>query len=292
MITSTAPTRPANRLFAATVPVDHLVVKRDGSAVTWDTGKVARAIALAFYDVAHDGAPNPHRDEVGARYGLDVSTFGRAHLIAGRVEHMVELFYRAGRRPSIEQVQDLAEKAIAAEGEWAVARSYIAYRERQRMHRLKKHGDNGLSDYIAMAKYARYRSDLGRRETFPEAVERVAAMHRDFFADRLNRPIAALEGVSEANRLLLAGCLTGETLGEAITRAFGAVAAKKVLPSMRSLQFGGTAVLGNHARLFNCSFSLADRVEFFREYFFLLLAGTGCGFSVQRQHVERLPAFP
>jgi ribonucleoside-diphosphate reductase alpha chain len=67
---------------------------------------------------------------------------------------------------------------------------------------------------------------------------------------------------------------------------------KRVLPSMRSLQFGGDAILRNHARLFNCSFSPVDRVEFFREYFFLLLAGTGCGFSVQRHHVERLPVLP
>ncbi|MEO6996343.1 MAG: recombinase, partial [Lacunisphaera sp.] len=162
----------------------------------------------------------------------------------------------------------------------------------QRLHRLKQHGDNGLSDYIAMAKYARYKTDLGRRETFAEAVERVATMHRDFFAERLNLRIVPPADLSAENGLFLAKCLTGETLGEAITRAFGAVAEKRVLPSMRSLQFGGAAVLGNHARLFNCSFSLADRVEFFREYFFLLLAGTGCGFSVQRQHVGRLPALP
>jgi ribonucleoside-diphosphate reductase alpha chain len=61
---------------------------------------------------------------------------------------------------------------------------------------------------------------------------------------------------------------------------------------MRSLQFGGEGILRSHARLFNCAFSPIDRIEFFREYFFLLLAGTGCGFSVQRHHIERLPAFP
>jgi ribonucleoside-triphosphate reductase len=286
--------RPPHRLFNAvtTVP-EHLVAKRDGTTVAWDTGKVARAVALAFYDVAHGGAANPHRDAVGARYGLDVGTFGRAHLIAGRVEHMAELFYRAGRRPSIEQIQDLVEKAIAAEGEWAVARSYIVYRERQRQLRLKTQGENGLSDYIAMAKYARYRADLGRREIFPEAVERVAAMHRKFFLAKLDRPISrGTENPTSAVASVLTEQLMGRTLGDAIDRAFAVVAEKRVLPSMRSLQFGGAAVLSNHARLFNCSFSLTDRVEFFREYFFLLLAGTGCGFSVQRHHVDRLPSLP
>ena len=282
MTTSTTSSCAPSRLFnAAITPLEHLVVKRDGAAVAWDTGKVARAIALAFYDVRRNGAPNPHRNEVGARYGLDVTTFGQAHMIAGRVEHMAELYYRAGRCPSIEQIQDLAEKAIAAEGEWDVARSYIVYRERQRQHRLEKHGENGLSEYIAMAKYARYRPDLGRREIFPEAVDRVASMHLDYFQDRLDSRIKLLgEDVEVGDAQLLEEWLTGGTLRDAITQAFAAVAKKRVLPSMRSLQFGGAAVLSNHARLFNCAFSSADRVEFFREYFFLLLAGIGCGFSV------------
>ena len=86
--------------------------------------------------------------------------------------------------------------------------------------------------------------------------------------------------------------LTGATLGSALDRAFAAVSARRVLPSMRSLQFGGEAILRHHAQLFNCSFSPVDRLEFFREYLFLLLAGTGCGFSVQRHHVDRLPPLP
>jgi ribonucleoside-diphosphate reductase alpha chain len=295
MLTAPSPSRLASRLpHAVAVPPEHWVTKRDGTTVAWDTGKVARAIALAFYDVAHGGAANPQRDDAGARFGLDVATFGRAHVIAGRVEHMAELFYRSGRQPSIEQIQDLVEKAIAAEGEWDVARSYIVYRERQRRHRLAAHGENGLSDYIAMAKYARYRNDLGRREIFPEAVDRVAQMHRGFFSAKVATTVAPVQdGLAAADATLLAEWLTGGgTLGEAMARAFEAVAEKRVLPSMRSLQFGGAAVLDNHARLFNCSFSLVDRVEFFREYFFLLLAGTGCGFSVQRHHVDRLPPLP
>lgn len=289
-----APSHPSKRLFKSViVPPDRMVVKRDGTMVSWDTGKVARAIALAFYDVAHDGETNPHRDEVGMRYGLDVATFGAAHQIAGRVEHMAELSYRSGRRPSIEEVQDLVEKAIAAEGEWDVARSYIIYRERQRRLRLKSHGENGMSDYIAMAKYARYRADLGRREIYPEAVERVAAMHREFFgAKTRNAVVPQIENLAPQDAELLGDWLGQGTLKDVINRAFQAVAEKRVLPSMRSLQFGGEAVLRNHARLFNCSFSLIDRIEFFREYFFLLLAGSGCGFSVQRHHVDRLPTLP
>ena len=270
-----------------------LVVKRDGSKVPWDASKIIRAVALAFYDVQHGGTPNPYRDDAAARYGLDLETFLKAMAITGRAERTLELVYRQGRTPTIEQIQDVLEKTIAAEGAWEVARSYIVYRERQAAHRLHHYADNGLADYIACAKYARYRADLGRRELFPEAVSRVESMHLRFFESRLERRIGGDLGATPAevaDRRFLQEWLAGSNIAELICRAFAAVAEKRILPSMRSLQFGGSAILQNNARLFNCSFSAADRLDFFREYFFLLLAGTGCGFSVQRHHVERLPA--
>ena len=279
----------------AITPADRRVIKRDGTTVAWDPAKVARAIALAFFEVKHGTADNPHRRNPDARYGLDADTFARCQAIAARVGRIVELIYRTGRHPTIEEVQDTVEKAIAAEGEWDVARSYIIYRAKKAAQRLTHWPENGLSDYIATSKYARYRPDLGRRESFPEAARRVMAMHLEHFKDRLAIHMPSPDEQSPAapgDRRLLAEWLAGGTLSDAIHRAFGAVAMKRVLPSMRSLQFGGEAILKNHARLFNCSFSPVDRVEFFREYFFLLLAGTGCGFSVQRHHVELLPVLP
>ena len=98
---------------------------------------------------------------------------------------MLELYYRSGRHPTIEQIQDNVEKAIAAEGDWEVARAFIVYREHQAAHRLNHYDENGLRDYIACAKYARHRADLGRRETFTEAARRVLAMHLQHFSSRL-----------------------------------------------------------------------------------------------------------
>lgn len=271
------------------------VIKRDGASVPWDTAKIERAIALAFYDVKHAGAENPARDDAVAHYGLDRDTLLKARRISARVALMTELYYRAGRHPTIEQIQNNVEKAIAAEGEWEVARSYIIYRERKAAHRLNSYPENGLSDYIAISKYARYRRDLGRRETFSEAARRVLGMHQKHFQAKLAQRLPVPGDDSPAlpgDRRFLAEWLSGGTLSDAMHRAFGAVAQKRVLPSMRSLQFGGEAILKNHARLFNCSFSPVDRLEFFREYLFLLLAGTGCGFSVQRHHVELLPELP
>ena len=284
--------RPTNLAIA---PADRRVIKRDGSTVPWDTNRVVRAVSLAFFEVKNGTSENPNRDKVEARYGLDAETFARAQSIASRVGRVMELVYRSGRHPSIEEVQDAVEKGIAAEGEWEVARSFIIYRAQKASHRLNHYRENGLSDYIATSKYARYRRDLGRRESFPEAARRVMAMHLEHFKDRLPQRLPQPDESSPAtpgDRHLLAEWLAGGTLSDAIHRAFGSVAMKRVLPSMRSLQFGGDAILKNHARLFNCSFSPIDRIEFFREYFFLLLAGTGCGFSVQRHHVDMLPVLP
>lgn len=295
MTSATLLARFSNRTTTAISAADRRVVKRDGTTVSWDNAKVTRAVALAFFEVKNGTTENPQRDDAGARYGLDAETFARCQSIAARVGRMLELTYRSGRHPTIGEVQDAVEKSIAAEGEWEVARSYIIYRAKKDSHRLNHYPENGLSDYIATSKYARYRRDLGRRESFPEAARRVMGMHLEHFKDKLTlrlSPPGDDSPVAPADRRLLSEWLAGGTLSDAIHRAFGAVAMKRVLPSMRSLQFGGDAILKNHSRLFNCSFSPIDRPEFFREYFFLLLAGTGCGFSVQKHHIEMLPTLP
>jgi ribonucleoside-triphosphate reductase len=123
---------------------------------------------------------------------------------------------------------------------------------------------NGLQDFIAVSRYSRYRADLGRREVWSEAVERVRDMHLKFFAGK------------------------GPELAAEIVTAFDLVKERKILPSMRSIQFGGEAILQKHGRIFNCSFSFADRPRFFSEAFYMLLCGTGVGFSVQKHHVNKL----
>jgi len=67
------------------------------------------------------------------------------------------------------------------------------------------------------------------------------------------------------------------------------VYAKKVLPSMRSLQFAGKPIELNNARIFNCSFLPLDDWRAFSEIMFLLLSGCGVGYSVQNHHIEKLP---
>jgi ribonucleoside-diphosphate reductase alpha chain len=158
--------------------------------------------------------------------------------------------------------------------------------------RLITHSANGLQDFIAISRYARYSPEKRRRETWGEAVARVRDMHLTHYADRslANAKLAALEAgeVTAAELAVIDGL---GSLHDGIRAAFKAVKHREVLPSMRSLQFGGEAILTKHARVYNCAFTYLDRLEAFRESLYLLLCGCGVGFSVQTQHVSQLPVF-
>jgi ribonucleoside-triphosphate reductase (thioredoxin) len=154
----------------------------------------------------------------------------------------------------------------------------------------KVHAANGLQDFIAISRYARYLPEKRRRETWTEAVTRVRDMHLAHFADRpLTEAVQAAQAAGEASAAHVEALGGYRTLHEAIRAAFAAVKAREILPSMRSLQFGGEAILTKHARIYNCAFTYLDRLESFREAFYLLLCGCGVGFSVQLRHVSRLP---
>ena len=154
-----------------------------------------------------------------------------------------------------------------------------------------------VAEYVLASRYAQPMRDAKRLETFAETLGRVRAMHHRYFGPRLGRRVPArlpreISSLTTEDERLLAESLRGRSLREIINAAFAAAAEKRVLPSLRSLQHGGPTLLRNHAHMFNCAFANVDRVEFFRGFFFLLLCGCGVGFSVQRHHVERLPALP
>ncbi len=270
------------------------VKKRDGKAAPFKLERIVRAIALAAYGAKHEESKNPHRDNPELRYGLDEATFKDVFDLSAEVRDMViEKFGTAGA-PGVEDVQDLIELTLLKHDRYEIARHYIFYRIQHSELRPVVHGDCGLQDYIAISRYCRYDENLGRREIWPEAVERVAQMHLRRVAKIADKDLNA-----SLRELVAKGTVTAEaardagplgSLADEIVRAYNLVKAKKVLPSMRSLQFGGKAIEVSNARIYNCTASPVNRIEFFREYFFLLLSGCGCGFSVQKQHVAMLPA--
>jgi len=118
-----------------------------------------------------------------------------------------------------------------------------------------------LSEITTYMKYAKYVPELNRRETWNELVTRNKEMHQNKFPQLKNE----------------------------IEEAYKLVYDKKVLPSMRSLQFAGKPIELNNARIFNCSFLPLDDWRSFSEIMFLLLSGCGVGYSVQTHHIEQLP---
>ena len=118
-----------------------------------------------------------------------------------------------------------------------------------------------LSEITVYMKYAKFVPELNRRETWEELVTRNKEMHQKKFP----------------------------MLKDEIEEKYKLVYDKKVLPSMRSLQFGGKPIEISPNRIYNCAYLPIDCIDAFSETMFLLLGGTGVGYSVQRHHVEKLP---
>ena len=118
-----------------------------------------------------------------------------------------------------------------------------------------------LSDVTVYMKYAKYVPELNRRETWEELVTRNKEMHFRKYPQ----------------------------LREEIESAYKYVYDKKILPSMRSLQFGGKPIDISPNRIYNCAYLPIDDYRAFGEAMFLLLGGTGVGYSVQTHHIEKLP---
>ena len=123
-------------------------------------------------------------------------------------------------------------------------------------------GLQALSSITVFSKYAKYLPELKRRETWEEIVSR--------YQDMMIAKYPSLE-------------IAIRNSGEYIKQ-------KKVLPSMRALQFAGPAMEVNNARGYNCAYHPIDSLYGFSETMFLLLGGSGVGYSVQKHHVDELPA--
>ena len=118
-----------------------------------------------------------------------------------------------------------------------------------------------LSDLTVYMKYAKFLPEYNRRETWEELVTRNMNMHIKKYPE----------------------------LGGEIVEVYKYVYNKKVLPSMRSMQFGGKPIEISPNRIYNCAYLPIDHLDAFSEAMFLLLGGTGVGYSVQKHHVEQLP---
>ncbi len=129
---------------------------------------------------------------------------------------------------------------------------------------MTNHLPTDYQTFIATSRYARWLEDEGRRETWPETVGR--------FIDYIVRPsdidIKTIDEIEEA------------------------ILSLEVMPSMRALMTAGPAAERDNTCVYNCSYLPVDHPRAFDEAMFILLCGTGVGFSVERQAIQKLPQVP
>ena len=124
--------------------------------------------------------------------------------------------------------------------------------------------------FIHMSRYSRWKSEEGRRETWAETVQRLI----DFFADHMDRNIDVKFENSTWDRIE------------------NAVLTTSVMPSMRAMMTAGEALRRENIAGYNCSYVPIDSPRSFDEVLYVLMNGTGVGFSVERQYVDKLPTVP
>jgi len=135
---------------------------------------------------------------------------------------------------------------------------------------LSKYELTPYNTFIAKSRYSRYLDDKGRREHWDETVTR----YFDFITKNLK----------EKNNYTLAPELRAE-LEEAVKHL-------EVVPSMRAVMTAGPALERQNVAAFNCSYLPIDDPKAFDEAMYILLCGTGVGFSVEQQYVKQLPEVP
>lgn len=121
-------------------------------------------------------------------------------------------------------------------------------------------------DFIHLSRYSRWLEEEGRRETWEETVNR----YFNFFDEHLK---GMKVKITKEER---------EELRQAVLNL-------EIMPSMRSLMTAGEALLRDNTAGYNCSYVAVNRVRAFDEILYILMCGTGVGFSVEKQFVEKLP---
>ena len=128
---------------------------------------------------------------------------------------------------------------------------------------MNKQLPTDYQNFIAVSRYARWMEEEGRRETWEETVQRYV----DYMTEKVKGQIPKKE-------------------------IFDAIYNLDVMPSMRALMTAGPALERDNTAGYNCSYMPVDDPKSFDEAMYILLCGTGVGFSVERQYVNQLPEIP
>ena len=132
---------------------------------------------------------------------------------------------------------------------------------------LSNHLPTDYQNFIALSRYARWKEDEQRRETWGETVSR----YFDYMTTNLKKEHSYKLDTKLRNEL-----------EEAVLN-------QDIMPSMRALMTSGPALDRCHVGGYNCSYIPVDSPRSFDECMYILMCGTGVGFSVERENVDKLP---
>ncbi len=236
------------------------VRKRDGRIVPFDQDRITSAIARAMAATGEGSAQS-------------------AEKVSEQVVGALMKKYPAGHVPAIEEIQDVVETQLILMDFQKTAKAYILYRnERSQLREnkkeipeyvkklaaaSKKYFHNQLAEFVYYRTYANWIPEEGRRETWIETVERYMSFMKENLGDKL----------------------TSEEYAE----VQDAILHQEAMPSMRLLQFAGKAARATNVCAYNCSFTAPQKIEDFAEIMYISMCGTGVGFSVESQNVQKLP---
>lgn len=235
--------------------------KRDGRVVEFDQSRITNAVYKAM-QVSGEG--NLEQDPVR---------------VSDRVVKELTKRFPAGHVPHVEEIQDIVEETLILLDFAKTAKAYILYRaERAKVREKaklipdrvkelvaesKKYFRNDLAEFIYYRTYSRWIENEQRRETWIETVQR----YMDFMKENLGKALSEEE--------------YGE-IQQAILR-------QEVMPSMRLMWSAGKAARTTNVSAYNCSYIAPKELRDFAEIMYLLMCGTGVGFSVESQTAQQLP---
>lgn len=238
------------------------VQKRDGGIVPFQIDRIANAVNKAMV-AAEEGT------EKDAEY-----IARKVHSELLKISKIVKNFV-----PGVEAIQDIVEKELIFEEFAKPAKAYILYREeRARLRKVgvgvpekvrklteegKKYFQNPLAEFVYYRTYSRWMDAESRRETWIETVDRYMSFMKENVGEKLKDAEYA-------------------ELREAILK-------QEVMPSMRLMWSAGSAARKNNVCAYNCSFIAPTKLRDFGEIMYLLMSGTGVGYTVESHVVQQLP---
>lgn len=239
------------------------IEKRDGRLVPFDFDKIATAIWKGM---------------VAAGEGDQEDAQLIAHQVAGELGRFSKKF--RGFLPTVEGTQDLVEKYLILNDYVKTAKAYILYRDKraqlrateatiplevkQRIAESSTYFSTSYQEFIFYQFYSRWSDQLGRRETWVEAVDRFM----DFMRERLGKKVLTEKEYAEVRN----GILNQE-----------------VCPSMRLLWSAGKACRATDVCAYNCAYIAPTSWRDLSEIMYVSMCGAGCGFAVEPENVEKFP---